>query len=182
MKSRRIRFVMKLRFNCVMMLMISLASMVKAQSGGVSSTAPRVFAGAKVDEIYRVVLDRGALLLESINEVIRQNRILEGQVLVSAGSVEECTFHFVKSTEVKPKDIFKTVKGPFEILNAGGIIAEGQPHIHITLASSGKAAIGGHLEKGCRILYLGELTIVKYAAPPLTRKPNANGVMMLEAK
>ncbi len=151
-------------------------------SAGLQAAEPGVFAGAKVEEIYRVVLDRGAMLLESINDVIRQKNIQEGHVLVTAGSLDECSFHYVASTAVKPKDIFKTVKGPYEILNAGGIIANGEPHIHLTIASSGKAAIGGHLEKGCRILYLGELTIVKYSAPALVRKPNANGVMMLEAK
>ena len=73
------------------------------------------------------------------------------------------------------------MKGPFEILNAGGIIADGQPHIHMTL-SSPKGAFGGHLENGCRILYLGELTIVKYLGQPLARKKNENGVALLQTK
>ena len=94
----------------------------------------------------------------------------------------ECTFHYVTSTDAKPKDEFKTVKGPYEILNAGGIIAGGEPHIHISIAREGQAATGGHLEKGCKILYLGELTIYKYAAQPLTRRPNAHGVGILQAK
>lgn len=144
--------------------------------------APKVFGGAKIVDVYRVVLDRDALLLESIQEVIRQKGIQEGHVSVTAGSLQECTFHYVTSTDAKPKDEFKTVKGPYEILNAGGIIAGGEPHIHISIAREGQAATGGHLEKGCRILYLGELTIYKYAAPPLTRRPNAHGVGILQAK
>jgi predicted DNA-binding protein with PD1-like motif len=88
----------------------------------------------------------------------------------------------VSSTAQKPADIYKTVKGPFEILNAGGIIADGQPHIHITLSAPDKGAFGGHLEKGCRILYLGEVTIVKYSGPALVRKPNPNGVTLLQEK
>ncbi len=102
--------------------------------------------------------------------------------MVTAGSVQECTYHYVVSTEQKPKDVFKTVKGPFEILNAGGIIAGGQPHIHMTLSAPNKPAFGGHLENGCRILYLGELTVFKYGGPALTRKPNPNGISLLEAK
>lgn len=85
-------------------------------------------------------------------------------------------------TAEQPKDLFKTIKGPFEILNGGGIIANGEPHIHITLSAPDKGAFGGHLEKGCKILYLGEVTIVKYSGAPLIRKPNQNGVMLLEAK
>ena len=71
--------------------------------------------------------------------------------------------------------------GPFEILNAGGMIANGEPHLHITLSSAAKGAFGGHLEKGCRILYLAEVTIVKFAGPPLIRKDNENGISLLQA-
>jgi uncharacterized protein len=128
------------------------------------------------------LLDRDALLLESIKDVIRQKEIQDGHVLVTAGSVQECSYHYVSSTALKPKDVYKTVKGPFEILNAGGIIANGEPHLHVTLSAPGKSAFGGHLENGCRILYLSEVTIVKYAGPPLIRKPNQNGISLLEPK
>jgi predicted DNA-binding protein with PD1-like motif len=147
-----------------------------------STTAPRVFGAAQVQEVYRVLLDRDALLLESILDVIKQKNIQDGEVLVTAGSVQECTYHYVSSTTAKPKDLFRTVKGPFEILNAGGIIANGEPHIHITLSANGRVAFGGHLEKGCKVLYLAEVTLFKYAGPPLARKPNENGVMLLEGK
>lgn len=147
-----------------------------------ADTAPRIFGPAQVQEVYRVLLDRDALLLESILDVIKQKGVHDGHVSITAGSVQECTYHYVVSTATKPKDVFKTVKGPFEILNGGGIVADGQPHIHITLSAPEKSAFGGHLEKGCRILYLGEITIHKYAGPPLTRKPNENGISLLQAK
>ena len=143
---------------------------------------PKVFGGAQIQEVYRMALDRDGLLLESIGELIKQKNILDGHVMVTAGSVQECTIHYVASTAAKPKDIFKTVKGPYEILNAGGIIADGAPHIHITLSRGGKSVVGGHLEKGCRVLYLAEVTILKYAAPPLMRKSNEHGVSLLQEK
>ena len=142
----------------------------------------RLFPVAQIQEVYRVLLDRDAFLLESITNVIKQKNIRDGEVLVTAGSVQECTFHFVGSTETRPKNVFKTVKGPYEILNAGGIIADGVPHMHITLSTAGKTVVGGHLEKGCSVLYLAEVTILKYSGKPLTRKDNANGVSMLELK
>lgn len=145
------------------------------------TVAPRVFEPAQIREVYRILLERDALLLESITDTIKQKAIQDGHVMVTAGSVQECTYHYVTTTDVKPKDVFKTVKGPFEILGGGGIIADSVPHIHITL-SSPKGAFGGHLEKGCRILYLGEVTVFKYSGPALTRKSNENGVSLLEAK
>ena len=142
----------------------------------------KVFGGAQIQEVYRMALDRDGLLLESINDLIKEKNIQDGHVIVTAGSVQECTIHYVASTAAKPKDIFKTVKGPYEILNAGGIIADGAPHIHMTLSREGKSIVGGHLEKGCRVLYLAEITVLKYASPPLTRKSNENGVSLLQAK
>jgi predicted DNA-binding protein with PD1-like motif len=162
-------------------MIIRTLPVIIAVSLTAAAADPAVFGPGQVRDIYRVVLDRDALLLESIASVIKQKEIVDGHVMVTAGSVSECTYHYVTSTATKPVDAFKTVKGPFEILNAGGIIANGEPHIHITL-SSPKGAFGGHLENGCRILYLGEITIVKYAAPPLARRKNENGVAILAPK
>jgi uncharacterized protein len=147
-----------------------------------NSPAPRIFKAARVEEVYRVLLDRDALLLESITDVIKQKNITDGHVMITAGSLQECTYHFVVSNAQKPKDVYKTVKEPMEILNGGGIIADGQPHIHISLSSPSKGAFGGHLEKGCKILYLGEVSVVKYAGEPLTRKANENGIGILTTK
>jgi predicted DNA-binding protein with PD1-like motif len=66
-----------------------------------------------------------------------------------------------------------------EILNINGMIAGGEPHLHLTL-SGAKGAFGGHLEKSCRVLYRAELTIAKFAGMPLARKPNKNGVPLLQ--
>ena len=159
---------------------MALAALANAQSA--SAPTPHVFGTAQVQEVYRVLLDRDALLLESIMDVIKQKGVQDGHVQITAGSLQECTYHYVVSTAQKPKDVYKTVKEPMEILNGGGIIADGLPHIHIALSTPGKSAFGGHLEKGCRILYLGEVTITKYTGEALTRKPNENGVGLLTTK
>ena len=137
------------------------------------------FGGAQIAEVYRVRLDRGDLLLESIQDVVHKHGIADGAVLTAAGSLQECTFHRVKSIAEKPEDEFITVKEPMEILNINGMIAGGEPHLHLTL-SGAKGAFGGHLEKGCRILYRAELTIAKFAGTPLARKPNKDGVPLLQ--
>src|ERR1700681_4846642 len=102
------------------------------RSADAKSPEPRIFGVAQVQEVYRVLLDRDALLLESIVDVIRQKDIHDGYVSVTSGSVQECAYHYVTSTALQAKNAYKTVKGPFEILNAGGMIADGEPQIHIT--------------------------------------------------
>ena len=100
-----------------------------------SPPKPKVFGPSQAQEVYRVLLDRDAFLLESITDVIKEKQVQDGHVAVTAGSVQECTYHYVTSTANKPKDEYKTVKGPFEILGGAGIIANGEPHLHITLSS-----------------------------------------------
>src|ERR1022692_2893950 len=168
------------------------------QASTQDSAAPQVFGGARIQEICRVRLDRGDLLLETILDTIRRNNIQDGAVLTAAGSLSECTYHRVKSLAAagslsectyhrvkslaaKAEDEFITVKAPMEILNINGLIAAGEPHLHLTL-SADQGAFGGHLEKGCRVLYRAEITIAKFSGPALVRKPNKDGIPMLQPK
>jgi len=141
-----------------------------------------VFGGAQIQEIYRLRLDRGDLLLETILETIEKHNIQDGAVLTAAGSLQECTYHGVKSLAAKPEQLFTTRKGPMEILSVNGIIAAGEPHLHMTLSSPEGGAFGGHLEKGCKVLYRAELTIAKFSGTALARKPNQEGVPVMQRK
>src|SRR5712692_11326920 len=143
--------------------------------------AAETFGAAEIAEVYRVRLDRGDLLLETIQDVIQRYSIADGAVLTAAGSLQECTFHRVKSLAEKPEQEFTSVKEAMEILNINGLIANGEPHLHMTL-SGAKGTFGGHLEKGCRVLYRAELTIAKFSGTPLARKPNKNSVPVLQRK
>ena len=143
--------------------------------------AAESFGSAAINNVYRVRLDRGDLLLETIEDIIHKNAIADGAVLTAAGSLQECTFHRVKTLAEKPEQQFTTVKEPMEILNIDGLIADGEPHLHMTL-SGANGAFGGHLEKGCRVLYRAELTIVRFGGTPLARKPNKAGVPVLRLK
>ena len=170
------------RISCLatIITVLSINTMYGAAPEG--TPASHIFRPAQVQEVYRILLDRDALLLESILDAVKQKNIQDGQVFVTAGSVQECTYHYVTSTDLQPKNAYRTVKGPFEILNAGGLIAAGEPHLHITLSSPEKGAFGGHLEKGCRVLYMSEVIIFKYAGSPLTRKNNEHGISLLQPK
>ncbi len=143
---------------------------------------PKSFGGARADEIIRVRLDRNDLLLESINAIIRKHNIQDGAVLTAAGSLQECTFHGVTSLAAKPEQKFTTKKEIMEILSVNGIIAAGEPHLHMTLSGVDGNAFGGHLENGCKVLYRAELTIMKFSGAPLARKPNREGVPVLQSK
>ncbi len=158
------------------LLFLALPVLAGAQT---ASTPPKVFGGAQVREILRMRLDRGDLLLESIMDMIKKHDIHDGAVLTAAGSLQECTFHRVTSLAAKPQQEFMTVKEAMEIIGVNGIIAAGEPHLHMTL-SNGKGAFGGHLENGCKVLYRAEVTIAKFSGVRLARTPNAEGVPVLQ--
>ena len=143
---------------------------------------PKVFDGAQIAEVYRIRLDRDDLLLESILDVIAKESIQDGAVLTAAGSLQECTFHSVVSLAPKPEQKFTTVKGAMEIININGLIAAGEPHLHMTLGNPSGSTFGGHIEKGCKVLYRAELTIVKFSGTALARLPNAEGVPVMQKK
>jgi len=145
-------------------------------------TAGESFAGAQIQEVIRLRLDRGDLLLESIQAAIGKHKIEDGAVLTAAGSLQVCTYHGVKTLAEKPEQQFTTVQGPLEIIGVNGLIAAGEPHIHMTLSRPEGGAIGGHLEKGCKVLYRAELTIAKFSGTALARKPNQAGVPMLQKR
>lgn len=159
-----------------------LGPLLVCSAAGQDKNLPKVFGGAQVQEVYRIRLDRDDLLLESILKAIQEHNIQDGAVLTAAGSLQECTFHGVKSLAPQPEQKFTTRKGPMEILNVNGIIAAGEPHLHMTLSDPSGPAFGGHLEKGCRVLYRAELTIAKFSGVPLARKPNREGVPVLQKK
>jgi predicted DNA-binding protein with PD1-like motif len=141
-----------------------------------------VFEGGQIQEIYRVRLDRGDLLLESVVDIIQKYNIQDGAVLTAAGTLQECTFHAVKSIAAQAEEQFITKKGPIEILGLNGIIAAGEPHLHMTLGNPSGSTFGGHIEKGCKVLYRAELTIAKFSGTALARKPNAEGIPMMQKK
>lgn len=140
------------------------------------------FGGATIEEVIRLRLDRDDLLLESIEAAIARHGIQDGAVLTAAGSLQVCTYHGVKSLAEKPEQQFTTAQGPLEIIGMNGLIAGGEPHIHLTLSRPEGAALGGHLEKGCKVLYRAEITLAKFRGVALARKPNRAGVPMLQKK
>jgi uncharacterized protein len=170
-------------------LAAAFGALLFAASCSRSSAAPaasdlssKLFGGARVEEVYRLRLDRDDLLLESVVAAIKQHNIQDGAVLSAVGSVQDCTYHAVKTLAATAEDATLNVKGPTEILSANGIIAAGEPHIHITLSTIEKGAFGGHLENGCRVLYRAELTIAKFSGVPLARKLNREGTPLLQKK
>jgi uncharacterized protein len=167
-------------FAGALMAAVSLTSVGVAGRNQTATPPTKVYGGAHIEEIYRISLVKGDLVLESILQAIKDHDIRDGAVLTMAGATSACNYHYMKDVQTD-EDVIVHQQGAAEILGANGIIANGEPHIHITLAGD-KGAFGGHLRDGCRVLYVAEITLAKFSGPPLARAANTDGIVALGLK
>ena len=131
------------------------------------------------DKIHILGLDQGDYVLESICRLIKEKDIRQGIVLSGIGTLDRCVIHMVTTTGYPPVEHFASWEDqPLELPSIQGIIASGTPHLYIVISDREKA-YGGHLEEGCRILYLGEVAILELDDNHMRRIPNEKGIMML---
>lgn len=130
------------------------------------------FSGMEWGRTFILRLDRGDDVLESIEELIQKEGIKDGMVVSGIGSLDECVIHMVTGTEVPYPEYFRRWSNqPLELASLSGLIINGQPHLH-TVVSDTATACAGHMEKGCRILCLGEIVIAELKNLNLARIPN----------
>ncbi len=129
-----------------------------------------------------VRLDTGDLLLESLEQVIREADIRNGVVVSGIGTLSDTRIHMVTTTTYPAIEIYPEWKDvPMELSSISGIIADYSPHLHMVFSDTEKT-YSGHLEHGCKTLYLCEIVIEVFEKINLIREKNSKGIMELEAK
>ena len=128
--------------------------------------------------IVTVSLRRGEMLLEGIQEAIRETGIRDAAVLSCIGTLSSMTWHRVTTLDLKPREEYPTVKGPLELCCLQGLVVEGMPHFHV-VCSDRDGTYAGHLEPGCEVLYLAEIVLLELAGEPLRRVTDENGLRQL---
>jgi uncharacterized protein len=96
-------------------------------------------------------LDPGEDVLLSLRAAVVERDIQNAAILSGVGSLDRYHFHVVKTTNMPPGNTFIRGDGPFDILTVTGLVVDGEVHAHITFSNT-ELAMGGHLEKGCRVL------------------------------
>ncbi|MCL2771819.1 MAG: DNA-binding protein [Oscillospiraceae bacterium] len=119
----------------------------------------QIFTGSAFGKVHVLRIDRGEYLLESIENFIASKNIRNAAVVSAIGTLDYCVMHMVGTTTLPPVDEFvKWEDKPLEITSIDGVIADGSPHLHMTVGDR-EHAYAGHLEHGCRVLYLAEVVI-----------------------
>jgi len=139
-----------------------------------------VFPGGVVAEMVVARLDQGEDVLGSIEALSRERGIHTGVVVSGIGTLDRARLHHITHTGYPPKDAIVEYEGPIELLSVQGIIADHLPHLHTCISIKEKTYMG-HLEPGCRVLYLAEFAIVRLEQVRLCRRPHAEtGVNLLQ--
>ena len=131
-------------------------------------------------KLHILRLDAGDDLLDCINDLIEKENIVNGAIVSGIGTFDHCVMHMVMTTSLPPVENFvKWDNKPLELSSVDGIIANGIPHLHMVV-SDHEHAYSGHVEPGCRILYLAEILIMEFEAEGLERKKNDKGIKELK--
>ena len=139
----------------------------------------KYFDTGKIDKVYAINLEQGDLLLESVNEFIEREHIENGVILSCIGTLDRCMLHMVTTTGYPPVEYFRRWEDtPLELSSTDGFIAGGKPHLH-AVVSDKDIAFSGHVEEGCRVLYLMEIVIGRLDGKPLARHPDEKGINKL---
>lgn len=141
----------------------------------------KVYSSKAGGRVLVIRLNRGDYLRESIEEAIREAGITDGALVCGYGTLDCCTLHMINTYDVFPavEDFPHWENYPLELVSMTGIIADGVAHIHAVVSDKGRA-VGGHLEPGCRVVYLAEIVIYEHSEMKLTRKPTEWGPLALE--
>jgi hypothetical protein len=131
----------------------------------------QTFEAGELLRTLMVRFDYGDMLLEGIQQVIKEERIETGYVTGGIGTFDRCRMHMITTTGFPSKDKIVEMEGPIELLTLQGFIASGEPHIHMTVSDT-EQAYGGHLEPGSRVLYLGEVRIDVLSERGFVRRPH----------
>jgi predicted DNA-binding protein with PD1-like motif len=141
-----------------------------------------VFSTKSKGRTFVLSLKQGELLLESITAFVKKQRIRDGVVVSGIGTLDRCVLHMVMTTGYPPVERFPKWSGKaLELASVQGVIADGACHFHAVI-SDDKRTWAGHLETGCRVLYLAEIVILETPGFGFHRIPDEKGIKHLRLK
>ena len=129
----------------------------------------RSFFGGGTGRLLVLAFERGEDLLEKTTGQIKEAGLKNGVLVSGIGTFDRARLHRVRNFNEKPDDEFITIEAPMELSSVQGIVAGGVPHFHFVFSDLEKTW-SGHLEPGCRVLYLAELVIMEILDMNLERE------------
>ena len=126
-------------------------------------------ASMDIGRVHILRMDPGEDLLESIKRFVEEAGIGQALVLGGYGTLVAYHLHWVTHDRIPTDNAFRRGTGGIEILSMDGLVVNGEPHLHITLATS-EGAFGGHLEPGCIAYVVCEVFFAELSGVTLRRQ------------
>lgn len=136
------------------------------------------FSGNNTGRVHLLHLTHGDDLLKCIRQACKELGIKTGIVTSGIGSMRKTVYHYTDAKTEKPKDIHITIDNIAELVSLQGIILEGEPHLHALFTEGGgEVCHGAHVEEGCEVMYLVEISIIEAADLPVGRRAGKYGTV-----
>ena len=136
----------------------------------------------QLGRVIVIHLRKGEKLLESITSELERLGVKHAILTSCIGSLRKMTIHIIKSTADLPENEFITVEGAIEFGVAQGVVINGAPHIHVVTSVPGQKTYVGHLENGCEVQYLAEISLLEVKDMDLTRIKDEFGIYEIVPK
>ena len=124
-------------------------------------------------EVIALGIAPGEMLLETVEAAVKEHDIKNGAVVSGIGTLKVARMHHIVHDRFPPEDRIFLIEKPLEVSSISGIIADGKPHLHMTVGCRDEWSVAGHVEPGCQVLYLAELVILKFNGLALDRHCDA---------
>ena len=134
------------------------------------------FIANEYGKIIVIHLGKGELLQESIARELDRLGVKNAILLSCIGSLRKLTLHVIADTNDLATNEFITLEEPIEIGAVQGLVLNGEPHFHIVCSAPGNRHFTGHLEDGCEVQYLAEISLLEVRDMRLTRKLDQFGI------
>ncbi len=131
-----------------------------------------IIASSAATELIVLGLAPGELLLESIQRAVVEKDIRNGVVVSGIGTLKNLRMHYILHTDFPATDEIVNIVKPLELVNVSGAIADGEPHLHVTVSCGQNEVWSGHLEEGSVVGYLAEVAILKCNDLQMVRCPD----------
>ncbi|MCX5916347.1 MAG: DNA-binding protein [Deltaproteobacteria bacterium] len=117
----------------------------------VSKTTPRTIL---------IMFDRDDLLLESLQEVVKEERVDTAAITGGIGSLQRVHLHTITTTVFPAVDKYWNFTGAIELASVQGSVIGGDAHVHVTVFDwDSKTTYIGHLEPGSIVAYRAEISL-----------------------
>jgi len=108
-------------------------------------------------------------VLASVQRFLKEANVRQAVILGGYGTLAAYHLHWVTHNRIPTENAFGRGEGGIEILSMNGLVVNGEPHIHVALATQ-DGAFGGHLEPGCTAYVLCEVFFAEVEGASLARQ------------